>query len=225
MSGIGTLSEKTIHATLKYHYAPNVKYHEIPIGNYIADICVDGEITEIQTRHFHTMRNKLSSFLPEHEVTIVHPVAKEKWLRYINPETGEISDRKKSPKKGSIYSIMPELYRIKSFLLDPHLHFTVCLLEVEETRFLNIGNWNPKRGTVRNDGTPLQIYDEISFDIYSGYEQFLPDTLPNGFTSKDFKFHAHITQDLANVTLNILHHIGLVERVGKQGNAYLYERR
>ena len=221
--GIGTLSEKTIHSTLKFHYAPDEKYHEIPIGSYVADICVDGEITEIQTRQFNVMRDKLNAFLPEHEVTIVHPVARDKWLRYINPLTGEISERKKSPKKGSIYSIMPELYKIKPFLLNPHLHFTVCLLEVEETRFLNPKGPNPKRGTVRNDGTPLQIYSEYSFDLESGYEQFLPPNLPTPFTSADLKSLAHISLDLSVVTLNILTHVGLVRRIGKKGKSYLYE--
>lgn len=41
-NGIGTLREKTIHSVLKYYYAPNPAYHEIRIGTYVADICVDG---------------------------------------------------------------------------------------------------------------------------------------------------------------------------------------
>ncbi len=64
-NGIGTLREKTIHSVLKYYYAPNPAYHEIRIGTYVADICVDGEIFEIQTRNFNTMRDKLSFFSSE----------------------------------------------------------------------------------------------------------------------------------------------------------------
>ena len=89
--GIGTLSEKTIHATLKYYYAPNDRYHERKVGTYFADIMVDGEIIEIQTRNFNTLRKKLECFLMEHEVTIVYPVAHTKWLSWIDEETGEIS--------------------------------------------------------------------------------------------------------------------------------------
>lgn len=73
--GIGTLREKTIHSVLKYYYAPNPIYHEIKIGAYVADICIDGEIFEVQTRNFNTMRNKLDFFLEQHEVTIIYPVA------------------------------------------------------------------------------------------------------------------------------------------------------
>ena len=36
-NGIGTLREKTIHSVLKYYYAPDPCYHEIRIGNYVAD--------------------------------------------------------------------------------------------------------------------------------------------------------------------------------------------
>lgn len=49
-NGIGTLREKTIHSVLKYYYAPDSAYHEIKIGSYVADICVDGEIFEVQTQ-------------------------------------------------------------------------------------------------------------------------------------------------------------------------------
>ena len=36
--GIGTLSEKTVHAVLKNYYAPDPNMHEIPIENYVADM-------------------------------------------------------------------------------------------------------------------------------------------------------------------------------------------
>ena len=62
--GIGTLSEKTVHAVLKNYYAPDEDMHEIPIENFVADI-FDGEaVIEIQTRSFQNMRRKLAAFLP-----------------------------------------------------------------------------------------------------------------------------------------------------------------
>ena len=62
--GIGTLSEKTVHAILKNYYEPDEDRQEIPIGNYVADIFAGGEIIEIQTRQFDKLRGKLSAFLP-----------------------------------------------------------------------------------------------------------------------------------------------------------------
>ena len=50
--GIGTLSEKTVHAVLKNYYAPDEDMHEIPIEGSVADIYTGTEIVEIQTRSF-----------------------------------------------------------------------------------------------------------------------------------------------------------------------------
>ena len=57
--GIGTLSEKTVHAVMKNYYAPDTDMHEIPIENFVADIFTGQEIIEIQTRAFYKMRRKL----------------------------------------------------------------------------------------------------------------------------------------------------------------------
>jgi hypothetical protein len=222
--GIGTLQEKTIHSVLKYYYAPNSEYHEIKIGGYVADICVDGEIFEVQTRNFNTMRDKLKFFLEEHDVTIIYPVAHTKWLSWLDMETGEISSRRKSPKTGTIYNIIPELYRIKMFINNPRLHFIISLIDVEETRYLNGWSKDKKRGSSRMDGVPIDIFDEVRIDGFSDYMVFLPDSLPSKFTSKDFGKAAHIPQDKAGTLLNVLIETGAVERIGKSGRSFLYRK-
>lgn len=222
--GIGTLSEKTIHAVLKYYYAPNESYHEIKIQNYVADICVDGEITEIQTRGFHTMRNKLTCFLEEHDVTICYPVAHKKWISWLDMETGEITDKRKSPKTGTFYQIFPELYKIKMFLRHPNLHFIIVLIDVEETRYLNGWSYDKKRGSSRMDGIPVAIFDELRIDTIHDFAKLIPQNLAQPFTVKDFAKAAKITARTASYGLNILLETEAVKRVGKKGNAYLYER-
>ena len=223
-NGIGTLREKTIHSVLKYYYAPNPSYHEVKIGTYVADICIDGEIFEVQTRNFNTMRSKLEFFLQEHDVTIIYPVAHTKWLSWLDPETGEISNKRKSPKKGTFYQIIPELYRIKMFLANPKLHFIISLIDVEEIRYLNGWSHDKKRGSSRMDGTPIDIFDELRIDSMADYAKLLPDSLPERFTTKDFAKCAHIPQGYATTGLNVLLETGTVKRVGKIGNAYLYEK-
>lgn len=222
-NGIGTLREKTIHSVLKYYYAPNPSYHEIKIGSYVADICVDGEIFEVQTRNFNTMRNKLSFFLQEHEVTIIYPVAHTKWISWMDMETGELSAKRKSPKTGTFYQIIPELYKIKMFLHCKNLHFIITLLDVEETRYLNGWSSNKKRGSSRMDGIPVGIYDELRIDSFDDYKKFLPDTLPAQFTTKDFAKCARIPQKYATTGLNVFLETQIIQRIGKKGNAYLYQ--
>ncbi len=101
--GIGTLSEKTVHAVLKHYYAPDTAAQEIPVGDFVADIRTEEGIIEIQTRSFDSMRKKLAAFLPLYPVTVVYPIPHIKWLRWIDEETGEASPKRKSPKKGSPY--------------------------------------------------------------------------------------------------------------------------
>ncbi len=221
-NGIGTLSEKTIHSVLKYYYAPNPAYHEVKIGPYIADICVDGEIYEVQTRNFNKMRGKLEYFLQEHDVTIIYPIAHTKWLSWLDMETGELSPKRKSPKKGGFYRVVPELYKIKMFVGNPRLHLILVLIDVEETRYLNGWSTNKKRGSSRMDGIPVDIFDELRIDTLDDYKKFIPENIKENFTSKDLAKAAKIPQGFAGTLLNILLETGTVKRVGKTGNSYIY---
>lgn len=221
-NGIGTLSEKTVHAVLKYYYAPKEKYHEVKIGNYVADICREGEIFEIQTRNFNTLRSKLDCFLQDYEVTIVYPIADVKYLRWVNPDTGEILPPRKCPKKGKIYDIIPELYRIKSYLPNENLHFIMAFLNMEEYRILDGWSKDKKKGSTKTDKIPTDFTNEIRIDCKEDYLKFLPNDLPEEFTSKDVGTGWKISSDFAGVILHILHYLDLIERTGKKGNAYLY---
>ena len=223
-NGIGTLKEKTIHAVLKNYYAPEPSDQEQGVEGFVADIFKDGQIIEIQSRNFNTMRKKLETFLPLYEVTIVYPIAATKWLSWIDEATGEITSRRKSPKKGSIYAIIPELYRIKPFLNHPNLHFILTFMEIEEYRLLNGWNHTKKRGSTRHDGIPKKLVEEVYLKTPQDYSCFLPDTLPSHFTTKDLQREAKISQSYATTCLHLLYHLGIIERIGKQGKAYLYQK-
>ena len=79
-------------------------------------------------------------------------------------------------------------------------------------------------GKIQQSGSPVDIYDEVRIDTVSDYLTFLPDTLPNQFTSKDFGKAAKITQQRAGTLLNVLLETGVVEKIGKEGRSYLYQR-
>ena len=220
--GIGTLSEKTVHAILKNYYEPDEDKQEIPIENYVADIYADGEIIEIQTRQLNKLRGKLTAFLPLYPVTVVYPIPREKWLIWIDEESGELSNKRKSPVKGNPYLAFPELYKIKMFLKDPNLRLRLLLLDIEEYRLLNGWSKDKKKGSSRFDRIPVALAEEIEIDCLKDYMQFVPYELEGSFTSKEFAKAAHIPVPLAQTVLNILYHVGTVTRVGKEGSQYLY---
>lgn len=221
-SGIGTLSEKTVHAILKNYYEPDEEKQEIPIENYVADIFSDGRIMEIQTRQFNKMRNKLSAFLPLYPVTIVYPIPREKWIIWIDEESGELSRKRKSPAKGNVYLAFIELYKIKMYLKNPNLRVKLVLMDMEEYKLLNGWSRDKKRGSSRYDRIPTELVEEVDITRIEDYMQFVPYDLEEEFTSKEFAKAAHIPVKLAQTVLNILYDIGTVTRTGKKGRKYLY---
>lgn len=223
--GIGTLSEKTVHAILKNYYEPDEDHQEIPIENYVADIYHEGSIMEVQTRSFNAIRNKLRAFLPLYPVTIIYPIPREKWLIWIDEETGQLSNKRKSPLKGNGYTVFPELYKIKMFLKDPNLRFKLVLLDMEEYRLLNGWSKDKKKGSSRFDRIPTQLVEEIDIECLQDYMQFVPYDLPEEFTVKEFAKAAHIPARRAQVVVHILAYVGVIEQIGKKGNAYLYQVR
>ncbi len=220
--GIGTLSEKTVHAILKNYYEPDEDRQEIPIEKFVADIYADGEIIEIQTRQFNKMREKLKCFLPLYPVTIVYPIPREKWIIWIDEDSGELSRKRKSPLKGNPYFVFPELYKIKPFLKDPNLRLKLALMDMEEYKLLNGWSRDKKKGATRYDRIPTELVEEIEINRLEDYMQFVPCELEDEFTSGEFAKAAHISVSLAQNVLNILYHVGTVTRVGKKGNQYLY---
>lgn len=221
--GIGTLAEKTMHAVLKNYYAPDEDMHEIPIENYVADIYTGTEIIEIQTRSMDRMRKKLEAFLPLYPVTIVYPIPREKWLYWIDEETGGVSQKRKSPKKGNPYQAFIELYKIRPFLPNPNLRLRLDLIDMEEYRLLNGWSRDKKKGSERYDRIPTQFFEEVCIDCIRDYMQLIPYELLEQFTVKDFAKYAKIPVRLAGTVLLIFYDLGLVSRIGKNGNSYIYE--
>ncbi len=223
-NGIGTLKEKTLHKILKFYFEPHEHNHETKVGGYVADIVGETGIVEIQTRQFSKMRKKLEAFLPVCDVTVVYPVAQVKYLCWLDGETGEVSNKRKSPRQGRPYEIFDELYSIKYLLKEPKLHFCIVMLGMEECRNLNGWGKDKKRGSSRFDRVPTQIFEEILIGGTEDYHKLIPDDLPEEFSTKDFKKHGGLSQKGAQTALNVLHYVEAVTKIGKKGNLILYKR-
>lgn len=221
-SGIGTLGEKTVHAVLKQYFSPDSAFQEIKVEGFVADIRLPDQIIEIQSRGFDKLRRKLDVFLEKGPVTVVYPIPHTKYLRWIDPLTGQVSSPRKSPLTGSIYSVIPELYKIKSYLTNPNLRFKLMLIDVEEYRMLDGWSRDKKKGSTKCDKIPFYLFDEIDIDTKEAYQKLLPEALPPEFTSADYKKAARVSQGCAGTALHILHYTGLLSRIGKKGNSYLY---
>lgn len=221
--GIGTLGEKTVHSTLKQYLSRDLSCQEIKIGSYFADVCVGNHIFEIQTRQFNKLRSKLDFFLKDHKVTVVYPVTNTNFLRWVTPDTGEITPPKKSTRRQNPMQVFAELYRIRPFLSHPNFSLKIILMDMEEYRMLDGYGKEKKKRATKCDKFPLSLVAEYDIEAPKDYMLLLPAELPDTFTSKEFARLAKIPQGLAQTALLLLSELGIVFRTGKQGNAFLYE--
>jgi hypothetical protein len=221
--GIGTLAEKSLHSVLKYYFEPDTNAHEIRVNGFVADIKNENGIIEIQTGNFNKMRRKLDSFLIDNKVKIVYPIENNKWLIWINDETGEITKKRKSPKKGTPYQAYFELYKIKTVLTNPNLSIDLVFLDIDEYRLLNGWSDDLKKGSSRYERVPVDIIDEIHINVLADYMNLMPCDMPTVFKVKDFKKASGLSLRGCQTAINILKYIGLVEYVGKEGKAFLYK--
>lgn len=210
---------------LKNFYEPDTAFQEVKIDRFVADIQRSGEIIEIQTRNFNSMRKKLDKFLELYPVTIVYPIVYTKWLYWIDEKTGEVSAGRKSPKRGSFYDAFYELYKIKTYLANPNLHICLTLVNAEEYRVLNGYGKDRKKGASRYDRIPVSLVDELYIGSREEYSMLLPGSLPDIFSVKDYAKHAHIQIRYAQLAINIFKYIGIIEQSGKKGRSFLYNRK
>ncbi len=221
---IGTYKEKTLHAILKDYYAPDKSMQEISVDGYVADIYTGQEIIEIQTANFNKMRAKLNCFLPNYPVTVVYPIARIKYLSWIDEATGECSKPRKSPVKGSVYRAFVELYKIKSILSQENLCLCFPLLEVEEYRLLNGWSQDKKKGSCRYDWIPRALLDEIRLEKPEDYLRLIPENLPEPFTALEFGKAVGEKKQIAGIVLHVLNYLNVLERCENRGRFYTYRR-
>ncbi len=220
--GIGTLGERTLHSVLKNYFEPDTSNHEVKVGRYVADIKNGEFITEIQTRSFYSMRKKLTALTKEYKVNVVYPIAVAKHLSWVDPDSGEITSRRKSPKRGRISDILYELYALIPIMPLENLTFTVILLEMEEYKLLNGWSDDKKRGAHRYERIPTELCDIVTFVKPTDYLALIPEGLSTSFTAAEFAKAARITPRTAGYAMRALVCLGVIEHTSSKGRAYVY---
>ncbi len=222
-AGIGTYGEKNIHRIIKLYLEPNSNFHEVKICSHIADIMNENGIIEVQTRAFNSLRKKLDFFLETYNVTVVYPYPAIKYLCWLDPDTGEVSPKRCSPKRYSPYDAFYELYKIKSYLRNENLHFYFLGLEIEEIRLLNGWGNDKKKGSKRLERIPKKILETLYVKNKKDYKKMIPSDISSPFTSFDFSKSAHISQRAAGYAISCLKEVGIIEKCGMDGRKYLYK--
>ena len=220
---VGTLGEKPLHAALKRWYAAPGDLVEHPVDGFVIDLVRGEQLIEIQTRSFSSMKRKLATLLDlDHLVHVVHPVACETTLVKVD-EDGAVT-RRRSPKRGAAVDLFAELVSLAPLLDRPGLTFEVVLVRQEELRSFDATRAWRRRGWVVEERRLVEVVDRHAFGTVGDFAALLPDGLPTEFTTADVAGALGRPRRLAQQMTYCLRHAGIVEMVGKQGNAIVHRR-
>jgi hypothetical protein len=240
--GIGTLGEKQMHAAIKRFICADTSKHEILIHGssgyikkdeedkkrrFVADILDGNTVYEIQTGSFSPLRDKIQWILDNttYNVMLIHPIAETKWINYINGKTKEIEKRQRSPLKGKITDIAPELYFLRDFISSPRFSLVIFMMEAEQYK-KNMQKDNRRRPRYRKyELIPVSLLRAHVFKNGDDYRLFIPNDLPERFTVKEYSKSSGIVGMDAYSIVKTLCHIDLLETDGNIGRAVAYKTR
>ena len=223
MSGIGTLSERTLHRAVKEYLEPDVRCQEVPVAGIVADLFRDGEVIEVQTGSVTPLVKKLLG-LPPMPVTIVLPIIREKRICTVD-ENGVLLRCRKSPKRGTVYDCYYQLPRLLPLLGREKLTLRLLLLDADEL---------PHRGSERPGRPPgLPAAGPGAHRLPGGTtatasrralegccRRSCPKSSPGRCSGRP---PASVPGRLSG-GLAALQKCGAVEHCGREGRAYLYRR-
>jgi hypothetical protein len=220
---IGTEREGSLHRALKLRYAGADGETEVVRGAYVCDgVTKDGDMIEVQTGSFGPLKTKIPRLLLQGPVRLIHPIILRKTIETWD-DRGTLLRRRLSPRKGTAWDLFdalihaPELPRLKGLSVE------LALVDVLETRIMDgKGSWR-RRGASIADRSITEYHETMVFNAPRDYRYFLPFKAGEPFTAKNLGEKAGIRADIARKVLYVLTRIGLAERTGKAGKAYLYQ--
>jgi hypothetical protein len=221
-NGIGTLSEKSLHASLKTHYARAGDEIEALVDGFHIDVKRGNLLIEIQTRNFSAIKKKLSKLLENYQVHLVHPIAQLKWITRVDRKGRQVA-RRKSPKQGKSEDIFSELIRIPHLIGSPNLSVEIALIEMEEIWIDDgLGSWRRGKWSIQ-DRKLVRFVSSQKLEDQTDYLDLIPSKLDRPFTVKELASAKKINQKQAQKMAYSLRKMGLINIVRKQGNANVFD--
>ncbi len=223
-NGIGTLNEKPLHAALKRWCAGPGDTMEVPVDGFTVDLVRGDLLIEVQTRNLSGIRRKLSRLLEGHPVRLVYPVARERWIVRQTRDGTRVLGRRKSPRRGTAYSLFEELVGVAGLLAHPGFSFQLVLIREEEIRRPAPGRAWRRKGWTTCERRLLDVVEQRLFEQPRDMLAFVPDSLSGPFTTGDLARATGRPVWLAQKMAYCLRTMGAIEAVGKRGRSNLYTR-
>ncbi|MDE0440636.1 MAG: hypothetical protein OXL38_00815 [Gammaproteobacteria bacterium] len=223
-TGIGELNERSLHRALKAHYAVPGSQTEQAIDGYVADIVIDGRIIEIHTGIFWPLKRKLPRLLERHRVTLVHPIARDRYIVKPTADGKGVMSRRMSPKHGSVFAIFAALASIPTLLAHSNLTLEVVITVEEEVRVSDERRNRRRGGWTAVDRHLVEIVQTHRIEHMADLFAMLDAKLPVEFTTADLANTMHSSRRLGQQAAFCFREASLSEICGKDGNALVYRR-
>jgi len=222
-SGININNEKSLHSSIKQWYAIPGDRLEVKVDKYIIDLVREDSLIEIQTRNFSAIGNKLRALVKYNKVTLVHPIAIEKYIVIVE-DSNNIISRRKSPKKGKLVDLFNELIRIPDLIDEENFVLEILMTKEEEIRCKDgKGSWR-RKGISIVDRKLVEVVEKVTFSQGKDFLRFLPEDLPENFTNKELAKTLKITVYKARKVTYCLRKMKLIKEVGKSRNELIFEK-
>ena len=222
--GIGSLNEKPLHAALKEWYRRPSDQVEVPVDGYVIDILRGDELIEIQTGNFSGIRRKMGQLSRTYSVRLVYPIPCEKWIIKLPVNEGEGLKRRKSPKKGTIFSLFGELIRMPEMMARKNFVLEVVFTREEEIRRYDRKKAWRRKGWVIEERRLIDVIGKDTFYHSSDIGALLPKDLPVEFTTADLARAIAHPKRIAQQMTYCLKKMRQISEVGKKGRFILYRR-
>lgn len=223
MPDIGLLNEKPLHASLKQWCAKPGDRFEVAVDGFVVDIVQGDLLLEIQTGSFASIKSKLFQLVDAHQIRLIYPIPKEKWIVKLPQIDGEDTSRRKSPKRGHLVDLFWEMVSFPHLLEHPNFELEVLLTREEEVRrFVSRKRWR-RKGWGIEERRLVDVAERKLFEDPSDWRELLPENLPTPFTTRDLAEGASINLQLAQKMTYCLRKTGVIEPAGKRRHAPLYE--
>ncbi|MFC2055896.1 hypothetical protein ACFLV7_16615 [Chloroflexota bacterium] len=219
------MKESSLHASIKTYFTQDVNQQEVFVDGFLIDVVCKDLLVEIQTRSFYQLKAKLFTLLKNYKVRIVHPIAAEKWIIYLPADRDEPIRRRKSPKRGRYEHLFRELVYISRFVFDNNFSIEILLIHEEEIRRDDgLGSWRRKGWSII-DRRLIEVIDQVLLSSVNDYQMFLPENLPQPFTTKNLSLSLHIPHSLAQQMAYCLRSMNIITVSDKRGREILYTTR
>ena len=222
-TNIGSLNEGALHKSLKELNTEDGDEIECHVDGYIVDIKKADRIVEIQTSNLHRVVPKFCKLMRNHSLQLVYPIAARTTITK-SLEDGSVQ-RRKSPKRGTIYQIFSALVSAPTMISNPNFSIEVPLIHEEQVRVFDSNRGWRKRHWVIVERRLIESFNSYWFANPRDLWVLFAEQLPTQFTTKDVAYSVQITRRLAQQALYCLRSCGVITTIGKKGNEIIYQEK